>query len=101
MSEVLNMSNIMILRMLICENITLTFDYPIKPQFVLKYETTVGLWSVKVGHGWNYDPPILFGCAVANGEGETPELAYQDVLKATAIRASKYDYNYSKITFNR
>jgi len=42
------------------ENIAATHDYPVKPQFLLSYDTDLEHWIVHVGHGWNFNACFLW-----------------------------------------
>ncbi|KAG9515402.1 hypothetical protein KCV07_g7474, partial [Aureobasidium melanogenum] len=82
------MSEIMTLRTLICENIAAVYGVDFTPQFLLAYNAATGIWTAEVGRDSHLGPNILFGRTYLAGAGATPEQAYRELLKLTAIRVS-------------
>ncbi|KAG9515355.1 hypothetical protein KCU93_g9490, partial [Aureobasidium melanogenum] len=80
------MSEIMALRTLICENIAAVYSIDFTPQFLLAYNAATGMWTAEVGRSLNSGPDIPFGRTYLAGQGTTPEKAYRELLRLTAIR---------------
>ncbi|KAH0157661.1 hypothetical protein KCU67_g7819, partial [Aureobasidium melanogenum] len=82
------MSEIMTLRTLICENIAAVYGIDFTPQFLLGYNRVTQIWTAEVGRGSNTGPVTPFGRTYLAGQGNTPEKAYRELLRLTAIRVS-------------
>jgi hypothetical protein len=83
------------------ENLAATHDFRPTPQFILSYFHHDESWSVEVGHSWNFNPAAGSGETLLVGQGKTPELAYQDLLKESAVMVSNRDYRFDhrKMTY--
>lgn len=56
------------------------------PQFLLSYISVNQIWTAEVGRGSNSGLDTPFGRTYLAGQGTTPEQAYRELLRLTAIR---------------